>query len=105
MDALGDEELCRLTRLDDGIALAQFIEGTGCGVFANGRELPAWASVKVQDLITKALGNAPIVNPPPEPQYFVLSWNCNNDWLGLLRGPFGAGELRANIRKAPRTVT
>jgi hypothetical protein len=102
MDALGDEELCRLTRLDDGIALAQFIEGTGCGVFANGRELPPWASVKAQELIDAALGNAPVVTTQSDPKYFVLSWNSNNDWLGLLRGPFGAGELRAKIRKGPR---
>ena len=102
MEALGDEELCRLTRLDDGIALAQCTEGGRCGVFANGRELPPSASVKAQELIDKALGDAPVVTTQSDPQYFVLSWNSNNDWLGLLRGPFGAGELRARIRKAPR---
>ena len=94
-DELEDSELCELTSHNGEIAIARCVDGLGCSVFANGNELPAWASQKVEELLQMSVRDQAVMTTQTRTEYFVLNWNKDSDDFALKDGPLTADELRA----------
>jgi len=104
-DKLDDAELCELTGADTAIALAECIDGLGCTVYADGRELtPTWISYKVQELVGIHVDDRAVVTTGTKPKYFILKHDKVADSFELLHGPLSADELLAKCTKAKRTA-
>jgi hypothetical protein len=96
---LADTELCRLANADQPIAVAEWIDGLGCAVYAGGKELPPWASHKIEELLGIHVQHKAVITTRSEPQYFILNLDYNTDEFTVLRGPLSADELMGGRRK------
>ena len=91
-DEVTESELRRLTSADQSTAVAQCIDGLGCAVYAGGKELPPWASHKVQELVGIYVYDKAITTSS-EAQYFILKFDDSTNNFTILRGPLSADEL------------
>ncbi len=79
--------------------MAECIDGIGCSVYAEGRELPPWASDQVQELVDSPVRNGAVLTSGQEPTYFILRKD-ETDHFDLLYGPLSATDLVARLLKA-----
>jgi hypothetical protein len=98
MEAELESQIIELTRSSPTVAVAECIDGIGCSVYAKGRELPPWASHKVQELVGSPVKNGVLLTSAIEPTYFILSKD-DTDQFDLVLGPLSATELVIRLVK------
>jgi hypothetical protein len=97
-DKFTESELRELTNGDETTAVAECIEGLGCSVYAGGKELPPWASNKVEELVGIYVRDKAVITSSTDPDYFILKLDDSRDDFTVLRGPLNAHDLAARLK-------
>ena len=98
---LDPSELCDITRGKPFVAVAESIEGLGCSVYADGRELAVpWVNRKVEDLVNSPVQNGTLLTSETAVRYFILKRDPELEEFAILTGPLNADEVRPALTKA-----
>jgi hypothetical protein len=102
-DKIDERQLREFTSADSSIAIAECVEGIGCTVYADGKELLApWASRIVEESVGIHVIHGGILGTRLSPLYFVLKHDREIDSFEVLRGPLSADELVAESHSLAR---
>ncbi len=100
-EQLDQSDLCDITKGNPSISIAESIEGLGCSVYADGRELAEpWINRKVENLVNSPIQNEAVLTSETATRYFVLKRDPELDEFAVMAGPLRAEEVRPALAKA-----